>query len=209
MTDRNPIHLGEKLRLSIRRYLQAALPVSDRYPRLRSEIALALDESERLVKGPYVEALTDFVKGPSLADLCGADRLLHPDFRLIEPEIFKRPLHRHQAQALEAIVGREENVVVTTGTGSGKTECFLYPILDNLLKEPDLAKPGVRALLVYPLNALANDQLYKRLAPLFVGQFASKGIRIGRYTGLTEHRGRDEAEAQILNAETFFSEKLD
>ena len=68
---------------------------------------------------------------------------------------------------------------MSTGTGSGKTECFLYPLLDTLLKEtePQRREPGVRALLVYPLNALANDQLYKRIVPLFVHQFAGEGNR--------------------------------
>ena len=178
MTDRNPIVLGEKLRLGVRRYLQAALPINDRHPQLRLEIERALDENQRLMKGPYVEALSDFIKGPSLAALCSGDTpLLHADFaKLAEHErfVFERPLHRHQSEAVQAIVERGENVVVATGTGSGKTECFLYPILDDLLKDADLARPGVRALLIYPLNALANDQLYKRLAPLFAHQFASK-----------------------------------
>jgi ATP-dependent helicase YprA (DUF1998 family) len=209
MTDRNPIQLGENLRLSIRRYLQAALPVNDRHPRLRSEIERALDETERLMKGPYVEALSDFTKGSSLAAMCNGEKpLLHSAFNKMPKSLLERPLHRHQADTLQAVVGRRENIVVATGTGSGKTECFLYPILDDLLKDPDLAKPGVRALLVYPLNALANDQLYKRLAPLFVHYFGGRGIRIGRYTSLTPQRRRDDVEAEILAAEPFFSEEL-
>ena len=59
-----------------------------------------------------------------------------------------------------------KNVVVSTGTGSGKTECFLIPILDHLMREREKEggkiSPGVRALLIYPMNALANDQI-KRL----------------------------------------------
>lgn len=210
MNDRNPITLGNKLQSTLRRYLQAALPVNDRHPKLRAEIERLLDEPDRLLKGPFVEALTDFVKGPSLAEfVCGhGEGFLHQDFSRIGPEIFKRKLHRHQADALRAVVERNENVVVATGTGSGKTECFLYPILDDLLKDPELSKPGVRAVLVYPLNALANDQLYKRLAPLFVHQFRDKGIRIGRYTGLTPQRRREEVEAEILNAEPLFKEQL-
>ena len=57
----------------------------------------------------------------------------------------------------------------------------------------------MRALLIYPLNALANDQLYKRIVPLFVETFQSKGIKVGRYTGLTR-RGvnRQNAESEVL-----------
>lgn len=212
MIERNPIVLGEKLRLGVRRYLQAALPVNDRHPRLRRKIEQALDEAQRLMKGPYVEALSDFTKGPSLAGLCSGDKpLLHPDFSMLaehDRQVFERPLHRHQSEALQAIVGRGENIVVATGTGSGKTECFLYPILDDLLKDKDLSRPGVRALLIYPLNALANDQLYKRLVPLLVHQFGNKGIRVGRYTGLTSHGTRKDVEAEILGTEPFFRERL-
>ena len=58
---------------------------------------------------------------------------------------------------------------LTGGTGSGKTECYLLPVLDHLLREREagtLAQPGVRALLLYPMNALANDQM-KRIRDLF------------------------------------------
>jgi RAD3-like DEAD/DEAH box helicase/helicase-like protein/uncharacterized protein DUF1998 len=209
MTDGNPIVLGEKLRLSVRRYLQAALPVNDRYPRLRQNIESALNEADRLVKGQYVEALTDFIKSVPLSSYCtGVAPLLSRAFGEMRPDILNRPLHSHQADALEAIVRSQENIVVATGTGSGKTECFLYPILDSLLKDADLQRPGVRALIVYPLNALANDQIYKRIAPLFVGQFGHKGIRIGRYTGLTPVRNRDDVEAEILGSESFFRDEL-
>jgi hypothetical protein len=209
MIEQNPIVLGRTLEDTIRRYLQASLPVSLKYPRLREEIAEALREKERLVKGPFVEALTDFVKANSLKELAkGSASLLHGDFSQLATNEFERPLHQHQSQALKAIVGDHQNVIVATGTGSGKTECFLYPILDSLLKESDRTRPGVRALLIYPLNALANDQLYKRIVPLFVERFRGKGIRVGRYTGLTR-RGitRQNAEAEVLATDPFFRDQ--
>src|ERR1043166_3553306 len=186
MIEQNPIALGRTLEGTIRRYMQASLPVSLKYPRLREQITAALGEKDRLVKGPYVEALSDFVKAASLKDLVTRNpALLHGDFEKLTANEYERALHQHQASALQAIIGEQQNAIVATGTGSGKTECFLYPILDSLLKEADLSKPGVRALLIYPLNALANDQLYKRIVPLFVEKFQSKGIKVGRYTGLT------------------------
>jgi len=75
---------------------------------------------------------------------------------------------------------------VATGTGSGKTECFLLPIVNWLLREKEggsLDQPGVRALLLYPMNALANDQV-KRLRRL-LADFPE--ITFGRYVGETEH----------------------
>ena len=212
MAEQNPILLGREIETTLRRYLRSALPVSRNYPRLREQLARALEQQELLVKGPYVEALPDFVKGESLAKLtAGATPLLHSDFAKLPEREFQRPLHRHQTDALRAIVEHHENVVVATGTGSGKTECFLYPLLDTLLKETETQRrePGVRALLVYPLNALANDQLYKRIVPLFVHRFAGAGIRVGRFTGLTrDDQPRVNAEQEILSADPFFRDKL-
>ena len=166
MTEINPIAIGRSLETSIRRYLRSALPVSHNYPKLAGEIERLLNQPGLLLKGPFVEALPDFHKGSSLQALAaGETPLLHRGFDRLPESEFTRPLHKHQDEALQAIVGEHRNVVVATGTGSGKTECFLYPILDALLKEtPEQRQhPGVRALLVYPLNALANDQLYKRI----------------------------------------------
>jgi len=209
MIEQNPITLGRTLEETLRRYLQASLPVSLKYPRLREQITAALREKDRLVKGPFVEALTDFVKASSLKDLAASNSpLLHEDFSRLPADEFERPLHQHQSQALRAVIGEQQNVIMATGTGSGKTECFLYPILDSLLKEPDMTQPGVRALLIYPLNALANDQLYKRIVPLFVERFQEKGIRVGRYTGLTR-KGitRQNAEAEVLASDPYFRER--
>jgi ATP-dependent helicase YprA (DUF1998 family) len=92
---------------------------------------------------------------------------------------------------------------------AGKTECFLYPILDALLKESETERrlPGVRALLVYPLNALANDQLYRRIVPLFAHHYAGSGITVGRFTGLTK-KGipRSIAERELLGSDPFFTD---
>jgi ATP-dependent helicase YprA (DUF1998 family) len=100
-------------------------------------------------------------------------------------------------------------VIVATGTGSGKTECFLYRILDALLREPEdeRQKPGVRALLIYPLNALDNDQLYKRIVPIFAHHFKGSGITIGRFTGLTRNGvTRTVAKQELLGSDPFFSD---
>jgi ATP-dependent helicase YprA (DUF1998 family) len=205
MIETNPIEMGRDLESAIRRYLRSALPISRNYPKLATEIERLLNQPGLLLKGPFVEALPDFQKAGSLRALTtGEAPLLHQDFASLSENEFTRPLHQHQWEALHAIVGEEQNVVVATGTGSGKTECFLYPILDRLLRETpeERRRPGVRALLVYPLNALANDQLYKRIVPLFVGRFASAGIKVGRYTGLTrDDVSRENAVQDVLTSD--------
>ena len=209
MSDINPIELCKKLEASLRRYLHAALPISSRYPKLKAEINDALKKPDLLLKGPYVESLCDFEKGESLSDLV-SNGVLNKDVAMLNeksPQIYNRPLHKHQESAIKSI-GQGKNVVVATGTGSGKTECFLYPILNSLLNDDDLDTPGVRVVLIYPLNALANDQLYKRVVPFFVGDFANKNILVGRYTGLTKNRDRAKEEEDILSSEPFFKSKL-
>ncbi len=69
-------------------------------------------------------------------------------------------LYYHQEEAINKI-SSGHNVVITTGTGSGKTECFLYPILNSIAREIEEGKNeiGIRALFLYPMNALVNDQI--------------------------------------------------
>src|SRR5690606_29698208 len=88
------------------------------------------------------------------------------------------PYH-HQAQAFARLTSwrdgqprTPEPTLVVTGTGSGKTESFLYPILDHCRRD---TRPGIKALILYPMNALANDQA-ARLATLITGDPALAGI---------------------------------
>src|SRR3989337_929193 len=99
-----------------------------------------------------------------------------------------RALYKHQEEAIKEVF-QGNNVVVATGTGSGKTEAFLYPIFIHLYNEFLLKQmcPGVRALILYPMNALANDQR-ERLGEIcgrmrdFSGDF---GVTFGPYNGGT------------------------
>src|SRR5690606_31507056 len=90
-------------------------------------------------------------------------------------------LYKHQEEAITKLLVKRRNLVVATGTGSGKTEAFLLPIVSDLLQEYEQGSlgPGVRALLLYPMNALANDQV-KRLRNLLKD---CPQITFGRYIG--------------------------
>ncbi|GAB2895648.1 DEAD/DEAH box helicase [Neomicrococcus lactis] len=99
----------------------------------------------------------------------------------------------HQAKAFARLsskspdgrgMRRPEPTLVTTGTGSGKTESFLYPILDHVLRAQKAGIMGVKALILYPMNALANDQA-GRLSKLITSTVELRGIRAGLYTGQT------------------------
>ncbi|WP_302769899.1 MULTISPECIES: DEAD/DEAH box helicase [Roseburia] len=93
----------------------------------------------------------------------------------------------HQQKAFERLTGEDgRSTLVATGTGSGKTECFLYPILEYCYKHR--GESGIKALIIYPMNALASDQA-KRIAELVDGSpgLKSAGIRVGMYVGGLEH----------------------
>lgn len=198
MSDTNPISFSQDLKSVLARYIATTLPISRRYSKLGREFRLLL-EQEQLVQGPYVEALPDFEKGETLARLLKkAGGFLHDGLSLL-PTV-DRPLHLHQEKALRHAIVDQESFLTATGTGSGKTETFLYPIAHDLLSDPDPQRPGVRALLVYPMNALANDQLYYRVAPLFGRYLKDYGITFGRYTGQVKSTAkRDEEESRIWN----------
>lgn len=100
-------------------------------------------------------------------------------------------LYRHQLEAIRA--SRTQNIIVASGTGSGKTECFLYSMINNLLLDgDDFSQPGVRILMVYPMNALVKDQL-KRIAQL-ISQVDSPCLRVGMYTSETPEQLRQPSE---------------
>src|SRR5690554_5683550 len=125
-------------------------------------------EGEAFLKGPYVSVGLPFLTG-------GVEKDFFPGF---ETEF---PPYAHQEQAWRRLVssGAAANALVATGTGSGKTECFLYPVLDHCQRA---AGPGIKAIVIYPMNALATDQA-KRFAEVIHGQTALKGLRVGLFVG--------------------------
>lgn len=199
----DPIQFRDNLQSTIARYIGTAAPVSPaRAPRLAEALAARLQEAP-LVKGPFVESLPDFIKGESIEDLASAGKL-HPAWKALEKtadgrKLFQRPLHLHQAEAIRCA----RNYLVATGTGSGKTEAFLFPLVDALLRESALERPGVRAILVYPLNALANDQMF-RIARLLFRDMGDPGITLGRFTGAVRATAsRSEEQARLVKTPSF------
>jgi ATP-dependent helicase YprA (DUF1998 family) len=205
MKELDPIAFRDRLRGTLARFISTAAPVSQaRAPRLAQHISESLNSSAvSLTKGPFVESLPDFEKAATLCELVNAQKLSAKWGVLSDtPEgdrIFRRPLHRHQAEALDR---RGENFLVATGTGSGKTEAFLFPLIDDLLNDK-LSNPGVRVILIYPLNALANDQMH-RIARLLFQDLRDPGITLGRYTGQVRASAtRAEEERRIIETPSF------
>lgn len=180
----DPLAASAKVEHDYRSYLETAFQPADE--RLRRELASALAEVNRVRRGPILQASSPYTPGSSVAELIEEGVLSEP-LRDLPAEVLpaERPLFRHQEVAIRA-ARQHRNLIVATGTGSGKTECYLLPIIDGLLREREagtLNEPGVRALLLYPMNALANDQM-KRIRELLVPY---PEITFGRYVGDTEH----------------------
>lgn len=182
----DPVRTSTDIKASYRRYLGSLMASRD--PKIAVALTRAIDESPMLDKGPYLEATPPYATGLSVRELIETGVLSRGFAALGSAALpLDRPLYRHQEASIRKVrAGR--NVVVATGTGSGKTESFLFPVLDSLMREREQGSlgPGVRALLLYPMNALANDQM-KRLRALLAG---FPEITFGRYTGDTKNDPR-------------------
>lgn len=143
---------------------------------------------QELVNGPYLEKAQHYRPGAPLESLS-----LHPKtIETIRQRLGGRGLWKHQTDALRLLLGGQ-NAIIATGTSSGKTLCYQIPILDDLLCDPS---PGLRAIIIYPLNALVNDQLaeWERMLA------SHPSITFARFTGQTPDSPLEYAE-RIRGAE--------
>jgi DEAD/DEAH box helicase domain-containing protein len=231
----NPFRIFDEIRQAYLRYLDS--PFRLRYEALLSERRDLLDQDRQLYREPLFEPLAPHESSQlTVAQACaqdaagfitsGGDRGLFPA---------ARTLHRHQFEAWQESRGGKA-VVVTSGTGSGKTECYLLPIFAYLVEEsargwgtpgpkaldrfwwrarrqtrvlqrayePPQRPAAVRALLLYPLNALIEDQLGRireacdgRPARRWLDQNrAGHRFWFGRYTGITPVSGPQASNAK-------------
>lgn len=128
-------------------------------------------DGEAFIKGPYVSIDLPFVSGSNTKSWFSGFETKFPPFA-------------HQEMAWSRLSSNKlaANTLVATGTGSGKTECFLYPVLDHCARNPGA---GIKAIVIYPMNALATDQA-KRFAETIHDQPALKGIQVGLFVGQSE-----------------------
>ncbi|MBI5385591.1 MAG: DEAD/DEAH box helicase [Verrucomicrobia bacterium] len=166
-----------------RRFLRSTYKLADE--RLRVQFDEHVERAEVLVKGPYVTLAQDFAKGQPLAELV-AQNVGPRELTRFNWKFGIHPLFLHQERAMrQSLAGR--NVVVKTGTGSGKTEAFLLPVLSGVLEAKAAGAAGTKAILLYPMNALANDQLV-RLRELLRGSRVP--VTFAMYTGESESTSR-------------------
>jgi len=186
----NPIDATKSISERYISYLSTSFQLKN--PDLQSKFKKELNP-EKFIKGPILEATPPFETGKTIENLIN-EGLLSNQFYDLKCEEFPltRPLYKHQEIAINKLNHEKRNIVVATGTGSGKTEVFVVTILNYLFrqKEKSQLNSGVRALLLYPMNALVNDQL-ARMRMLLKNY---PDITFGRYTGETEELQKNAEE---------------
>lgn len=190
----DPIAGFQGIKDSYLSYLSTTFRIKDK--ELRVQFERLISEPGKLIKGPILQGVPPFETGVTIEDLID-EGVLSPLFGKIPGKELppNRPLYWHQEQGVRKAISHNRNLVIATGTGSGKTECFIVPILNALMREFELGtlNPGVRALLLYPMNALANDQM-ERLRRLLVDL---PQITFGRYTGETKEEYKEARDFYI------------
>lgn len=220
----NPIAITEILEKNLKNKIRELLPIEGHCDKLDAEFKCLFDDkganAYRFTTEPYVESIPFYQQDDSttLASL--------EQGGIIEPEtaeLFARyfgcskqeaTLYAHQNQAIVDVCSKNMNLVVCSGTGSGKTESFLIPLINSIIKERKGSakkgegyKSGVRAMLLYPMNALVNDQLLRIRNVLSGAQKTGKreeipyacDISFGIYTGDVDKLTQEAKNKSSLN----------
>lgn len=182
----HPISVVDHVLDEYRSYLRTEFQARD--PKLRKALEDALDRPLFLAQEPFFQAHRPFKDGKRWGDLPLDAKLA----AVMAKRAGGNPSYLHQSEAIEHLLGSDATpLVVTTGTGSGKTEAFLMPVLQNAIMDAArFSRSGLTALLVYPMNALANDQ-EKRIRE-YLDEAGFANVLVERYDRTTKEDTRAE-----------------
>ncbi len=229
-----PTQAAGHLKESIASYLESQYRIS--HPLVFNERAELLRQTGVIAQEPFIEATPAFATGDHISTLetTRPDAVAPGLSQIVEYglPVGRFPLYTHQQEALLASAGPAPNLLVASGTGSGKTEAFVLPILSRILREaegwerPDGQTPvegslaerkwlhsrrqerrpsALRAVILYPMNALVNDQMSRLRRILALNgspQWQHRNlngnlIHFGMYTSLTETTGRPDGRGKV------------
>ena len=216
----DPLHLKRAIEDGYLRYFDTAFWLRD--PALMEERRKLLSRDGNIFRDALLEPVPTYPPGPTILDACkdaeiNGEAVARRLGGMLYGEDERFSLWEHQAQALRVSMASDDelprNVVVTSGTGSGKTESFLLPIFARLLSEarhwraqPEVHRwwasmeepwrdcragetraPAMRAMILYPTNALVEDQIsrLRRAIETLDAEGEHAPIYFGRYTGVT------------------------
>ena len=160
-----PLALAQEIKEGVREFLHTSFKPST--PGFKSLITDFTSEPDNLFRGPYIGVDLPFSTATSDEEYFPAVPLGHRPFL-------------HQQRAFERLEGSvRDSTIVATGTGSGKTECFFLPILDWCRQQA--GEPGIKAIVIYPMNALAEDQAKRLAAQIWHNPLLKDKVRAGMY----------------------------
>lgn len=216
------------LKQSLIEYIEATYHIAD--PSLLVQRRALLEEEGVIHQSPYLESTPRYKSGKPFRKIDGLDAaavelleaMSKPD--AAGKQLLFNPPYTHQAQSLKTVAVDGRNAVIMTGTGSGKTESFVMPIMAGLAAEAKhrpkvFAESAMRALILYPMNALVNDQLGRlramfgdaRVVALFK-KWAGRPPRFARYTSRTPYAGvrtKDKDQKQLKAFSDFYVNHLE
>jgi len=175
----NPFKVFDEIKFQYQSYIKTFQKFKNK--EIEEFVRTQSEHGNLLWREPLLQITKKFKQGKKLTDLVEVgildkqclnifkigDNVIHPYF--------------HQQQSIEIAVKKQQNLIVTTGTASGKSLCFEIPIINYCLNKKVEGQRGIKAIIIYPMNALANSQYYE-LAKKLNGT----GLKIGIYTGDTK-----------------------
>lgn len=173
-----PSILAKQLQKGIDDYIETTFPMTNEP--FKGSIQKMLATKDSIYHEPYVSVRLPFRVAEEMPTCFEA---IHPTYL---PYV-------HQQTAFDRLTGEDgRSTLIATGTGSGKTECFQYPILEYCYQHR--GEPGIKALIIYPMNALATDQA-KRIAELIWKSLELRGnVTVGMYVG-----GREQNPSRMMS----------
>lgn len=175
-----PSVLTSQIRRGVEDFLQTTFPPSNRF--FHGLLDRLIAKEGGIFRGPYVSVKLPFRQGV-------VGKNYFPDLP------FEFPPFLHQEQAFARLSGENaKSTVISTGTGSGKTESFLYPILDYCRQHQ--GERGIKAILIYPMNALATDQAKRIAKTVWNNEKLKDHITAGLFIG-----GEEEAPSKSMTAD--------
>lgn len=184
MQTLHPIAVLDRVIDEYRSYLRSEFRARDEV--LRRSLEQGLERARFLAQEPFFQAYRPFKSEQRWSEL-GLDARLA---RVMERRSGATTAYLHQSQAIRYLLdGSSGCLAVTTGTGSGKTECFLLPVIQNAIEDSSRFKqPGLTGVLVYPMNALANDQELRIRE--YLEESGHTHVKVARYDRSTSERER-------------------
>ncbi len=178
-----PSVLTTQLRRGIEDYLRTTFQIST--PLFHRILDDLLNEEQGVFQGPYLSVALPFITSTLIRDFFTS---LHLRF---QPYLHQEKAFRRLSEP------QTQSTIVATGTGSGKTECFLYPLLDFCYRHRNAQ--GVKAIVIYPMNALATDQAKRFAKEISRSEKLRNNVSVGLYVGQKSDGTRKQS--QVMTAD--------